>query len=268
MYTSYYGMSMNPFLKEVSTKYAYESNDYNQIISRLNYLKEIRGIGLFIGEPGLGKTFALRSFIDNLNKDLYKVIYISAVQNTVFDFFKTIADNLEIDVGACYRTDIYSKIQNEIKRLVNSERVQPVIIIDDAHNLSREILLEMKVLFDFDMDSKDYTIIVLSGYSDLKTELTKNLYNSLTQRIIVNYTMNGLSKEETKEYLISRLSLANVENAIFTDDAFSALFSCSKASPRRLNNLVLNCFLLGCQKKSLKIDSEIVMNAKLEMDIK
>lgn len=268
MYMSYYGMSMNPFLKEINTKYAYESEDYKQIINRLNYLKEIRGLGLFIGTPGLGKTFAIRSFVNTLNKDLYKVIYISAVENTVFDFFKIIANQLDIDVGACYKTDIYECIQKEIKRLVNVERIQPIIIIDDAHNLSRNIFMELKVLFDFDMDSKDYTIIILVGLPELKTELSKNVYSFLTQRIVVNYSLNGLSREETKEYLLSRLALANVENQIFTEDAFTALYSCSKASPRRLNALVLNSLLLGSQQKYLKIDSEIIRNAKEEIDLK
>lgn len=268
MYTSFYGMSYNPFLKEAETKYAYKSEDYTQIMNRLEYLKEIKGIGLFTGTPGLGKTFILRSFIDSLNKDLYKVIYISATKNSVYDFFKMIASSLDIDTGVCYKTELYKKIQSEIIRLVNTDRIQPVIIIDDAQNLSREILNEMKVLFDFEMDSKDYTMIALVGYPELKDELTKNIYNSLTQRILVNYSMNGLSREETKEYLTSRLSLAGVDNEIFTSDALNSLYSCSKSSPRRLNTLVLNSLLLGSQKKSLKIDSSIVMNAKDEMDLK
>lgn len=268
MYTSFYGMSSNPFLKETETKYAYKSEDYNQIISRLDYLKEIKGIGLFIGTPGLGKTFILRSFIDNLNKDLYKVIYISATKNTVYDFFKMIASSLDIDAGVCYKTELYKKIQTEIIRLVKIERIQPIIIIDDAQNLSREILCEMKVLFDFEMDSKDYAMIALIGYPELKDELTKNVYNSLTQRIIVNYSMSGLSREETKEYLTTRLSIAGVDNEIFTSDALNSLYSCSKSSPRRLNTLVLNSLMIGSQKKSLKIDSSIVMAAKEEMDLK
>ena len=268
MYTSYYGMSSNPFLKETDTKYAYQSEDYKQIINRLNYLKEIKGIGLFTGTPGLGKTFIIRSFINSLNKDLYKIIYISATKNSVYDFFKMIASSLDIDAGVCYKTELYKKIQAEIIRLVKIERIEPIIIIDDAQNLSRDILTEMKVLFDFEMDSKDYTMIALVGYPELKEELQKNVYNSLTQRFLVNYSMTGLSREETKEYLTTRFSLAGVNNEIFTEDALNSLYSCSKSSPRRLNTLVLNSLLLGSQHKSLKIDSSIVMLGKEEMDLK
>ena len=80
--------------------------------------------------------------------------------------------------------------------------------------------------------------------------------------------MNGLSREETKEYLTTRLALAGVNNEIFTEDALNSLYSCSKSSPRRLNTLVLNSLLLGCQHKCLKIDSSIVMLGKEEMDLK
>lgn len=268
MYTSYYGMSCNPFLKEVSTKNKFESIDYLQLISRFNYLKEIKGLGVFTGPPGYGKTFTIRSFIDGLNKDLYKVIYISAPEKlTLFDFFKEIGKALNIDTGACYRTDLYNNIQKEIVNLVEIYKVQPVIIIDDAHNLSREILKNLKLLFDFDMDSKDYTIIILVGHPELKTELSKNVYDSLHQRIIVNYKMNGLSREEVKQYIATRLEIANVNNDIFQEDALNALYSCSKSSPRRLNTLILNCLMLGYQYKMDKINSEIVMEAKGEMDL-
>ena len=117
------------------------------------------------------------------------------------------------------------------------------------------------------MDSKDYTIIILVGHPELKTELSKNVYDSLHQRIIVNYKMNGLSREEVKQYIATRLEIANVNNDIFQEDALNALYSCSKSSPRRLNTLILNCLMLGYQYKMDKINSEIVMEAKGEMDL-
>jgi len=84
MYLSYYGMKCNPFDKNISTKDAFESEDFANAISRLNYLKEVKGLGLIIGSPGLGKTFLLRYFNESLNKDLYKVIYIYITNIIVF----------------------------------------------------------------------------------------------------------------------------------------------------------------------------------------
>jgi len=266
MYTSFYAMSTNPFVKDVDTKFSYESNDYRQIMDRLNYLKDIKGIGLITGNSGLGKTYTIRCFLDKLNKDLYKIIYLSVNKISLFDFYKSVAECLGLEVSN-YKADVYNKIQNEIKRLVNEERITPVIIIDNAHNLSRETLLDLNVLYDFEMDSKDYVVLVLAGNPEIKSELSKTIHNSLMQRIIVNYSIEGLSREETKEYIQTRLSIANVENEIFTADAINALYSGSKASPRVINSLALNSLMLGSQKRSTKIDAEIIRLAKEELDI-
>ena len=88
MYKTFYGLEINPFVKELKTEYCYESKDYNEVKGRLKYLKEIKGIGLFIGSSGLGKTYSIRCFTESLNKDLYKVIYISPTKKMrVFEFF-------------------------------------------------------------------------------------------------------------------------------------------------------------------------------------
>ena len=267
MYLSYYGMKCNPFDKSISTKDAFKSEDFNNSISRLEYLKEVKGLGLIIGSPGLGKTFMLRYFNESLNKDLYKVIYISPTSLSLFDFYKTIGRELNVDVGNCFKADLYDKIQKAIMRMVDEQRVSPIFIIDDAHNLSREILEEFKVLFDFEMDSMNYTTVILVAHPTLKVELAKDIYESLKQRLIVNYKFNGLDREEVKEYVKSRLEISGVTPEIFTPDALNALYSCSKSSPRRLNSLVVSSLMIGSQKKSLKIDSEIVMLAKGEIDI-
>lgn len=268
MYKSFYAMSTNPFLKDESINYKYESNDFKETINRFNFLKEVKGIGLFIGESGLGKTYAVRYFINNLNKDLFKIIYINpSPKMSVFDFYKSISNKLGLDVGACYKNDICENIQKEIKRLVIQDRINPIVIIDDAHLLSREILNNFKILYDFDMDSKDYITLILLGHSELKVELSKKVHETIKQRIIANYTFKGLSREEVKEYVSTRLKIANSNNSIFDETALNSLYSCCKSSIRRLNMLVTNSLILGCQNKKPIIDSDIVMSAKNEMDI-
>lgn len=267
-YTSYFGMNCNPFSKDESINCPFKSDDFNQVITRFNYLKETLGIGVFLGTSGLGKTYIVRNFINNLNKDLYKVIYINSSHNmSLFDFIKLVCNSLNLDTGACYKIDLYQNIQKEIIRLVKHDKVKPIIIIDDAHLLSREILFNLKILYDFEMDSKDYVTLILIGYPELKTELSKNIHETLNQRIIVNYKFNGLSREEVKEYIKTRMEYANLNSDIFTPDALSALYSCSKSSPRRLNTLVTNCLMLASQNSKNIIDSDIVMNAKNEMDL-
>lgn len=269
MYTSYYGMTCNPFLKEESIKYKYESNDYKETISRFNYLMELRGIGVFTGVSGYGKTYIIRCFVESIHPDEYKIIYISASKElNEFNLYKEITDKLGLDIGACYKIDTYNNIQKEIRRLYEEEKVKPLIIIDDAHNLTRGALLSLKVLYDFEMDSKDYVILILVGQNELKEELKKGIYESLRQRIIINYVFNGLDRDEVKEYIETRLEKANTTKKLFEPEAISALYSSSKSSPRKLNTLITNCLMLGFQKQINTIDTETVMEAKEEMDLK
>src|SRR6056297_2371247 len=75
MYRTYYSLSTRPFSEEIKTHNLFESDNFKETISRLNYLKTTRGIGVIVGESGCGKTSALRAFADNLNSSLFKVIY-------------------------------------------------------------------------------------------------------------------------------------------------------------------------------------------------
>lgn len=269
MYTSFYGLNSNPFEKEETYKYPLETNDYKETINRLNYIKEIRGIGIFYGDNGLGKTYAIKSFINSLNKELYKVIYINPTLNmTVFDFINILSKELYLDTGACYKTELLLNIQKEIERIVKQDKMNIIVIIDDAHLLSREILLNLKILYDFDMNSKDYVSLVLVGQEEIRSEISKKIHTSLNQRINTNYKFNGLSREEVKEYVKTRLELSNTNKNIFENGAINSLYSCSKSSIRVLNTLIINCLILGFQMNKPTIDNEIVMLAKNEMDLK
>lgn len=265
-YLSYYGLEENLFNKSISSNVCFKSNDFNNVISRLNYLKEIRGIGLFTGSPGLGKTYTLRCFTDSLNKDLYKVIYISPTNLGKFEFFSNIAKQLNINIGACYKDELYDNIQKEIKRLVLEQRVQVIIIVDDAQNLNTKIMKDLKILFDFQMDSKDYTTIILCGYEEIRRELSKTTYETLQQRVVVNYRYKGLTREEVKEYIKTRLELSNQKKEIFSEEALNGLYNASKGNSRRLNSLIVNSLIIGYQNKKEIIDEELIMRAKEEID--
>lgn len=265
-YLSYYGLEANLFNKSVNSDKSYKSKDYENVINRLNYLKEIKGIGLFTGSPGLGKTYTLRCFVDSLNEDLYKVIYISPSNLSKFEFYGNIAKQLNIDVGACYKDELYDNIQKEIKRLVKEQRVEVIIIVDDAQNLNSKIMMDLKILFDFQMDSQDYTTIILCGHEELRRELSKVNYETLQQRIVVNYKYEGLERNEVKEYIKTRLELSKQKTNIFDEVALNALYNASKGNPRRLNSLVINCLIIGYQSGKSEIDEGIVMMAKNEID--
>ena len=89
MYTDFYGLSFNPFDKQmIKEKDAFESEDFREMTARLEYLKEIRGIGVFTASPGMGKTFALRCFAKRLNPNLYQCAYLCLSTVSVQEFYR------------------------------------------------------------------------------------------------------------------------------------------------------------------------------------
>lgn len=95
MFTDYYGLSFNPFDKQcIKERDAFRSKDHGQMLSRLDYLIKVRGIGVFSARPGMGKTYALRCFMNGLNPNQYQTAYISLSTVSVSEFYRQFCDLL------------------------------------------------------------------------------------------------------------------------------------------------------------------------------
>ncbi|MGI6113725.1 MAG: AAA family ATPase, partial [Mahellales bacterium] len=87
------------------------------------------------------------------------------------------------------------------------------------------VLDDLRLIFNFEMDSKDYAILILSGQTPFINQISRQTHEALRQRIMVNYYLKGLTKDETKEYIESRLKACGCYEPIFTDSAYELLYS-------------------------------------------
>lgn len=266
MYKSYFGMEFNPFAKDISTKNHFDSNDFKQAMSRLKHLSTIKGIGVFTGSSGMGKTFSMRSFVDSLNPNLYKVVYIPLSTVTVIEFYKSLAYGLDIEVSS-RKVELFRDIQNRLKSLVHDKKLTPIIIIDEVQYLKTSVLNDLKLLLNFDMDSKNYAVLILTGQPVFNHTLSKQVHEALKQRVVINYNFNGITKEETEKYISSRFELCGVHNKIFDDSAIEALHACSSGSVRKLNSVIERCLMIAYQKQLQTINTDIVMAAQNETEL-
>src|SRR5690606_13502556 len=172
----------------------------------LDYIKRTRGIGLFIGEPGSGKTFTLRTFKESLNPSLYHVVYFPLSTGGVMDFYRGLA--LGLGEEPKYRkVDLFYQIQQGIERLYTERRITPVLILDEMHLAKDAFLQDLAILFNFQMDSSNPFILVLAGLPHLKTRLNLNHHKPLSQRIIIRYQIKTLKKEDVFAYIDHHLKL-------------------------------------------------------------
>lgn len=115
---------------------------------------------------------------------------------------------------------IFHQIQQAINSMYNDRRITPVIILDEIHLASNKLLEDLRLIFNFKMDSQNPFILILAGQPLIRSKLTLNINNPLRQRLVVKYFLQGLKLEETKEYCFTRLRQAGLVEEVFTESAF------------------------------------------------
>lgn len=267
MYKAYWHMSADPFTKELPSKDSYKSNDYLQITQRLEHLRKVRGIGIITGVPGGGKTRAVRSFTEGLNPNLNKVVYTAVTNVSEAELFRNIAAELGLQPEYKKGANM-TKINERMSRLYKEQNILPVLVIDEAHCIRKpDVFMSLQSLMNFEMDSRDYGVLILIGQPRLNNTLSLGVNESFADRIRVNYMTDGMSREEVKEYIDSRMRLAEASPEIFDPAAIDTAFGCCKGSVRKLNSILQTALLEGCNRKVNTISNEIILAASSELSM-
>lgn len=254
-----YGLEFNPFLKN-SKEVLFESSEFRETLFRLDYLATTKGFGLLTGAAGRGKTTAVRRWASKLNPSLFKVVYTSFSTLTVNDFYRNLAH--ELGASPSYRkAENFHSIQAEINRLAIEKRKTPVIIIDEVDHICSAVLNDLKMLFNFEMDSRDRAVILLVGLPQINNTLKLTVHEPLRQRIIMNYTIDGYSKEEGRQYILKKLAGAGCNQTVFDDSAIEAILNAADGSARMISKFCNSALTIGNSFDQAVIDAETVCRA-------
>lgn len=264
MIRSYYGLEYNPFSREVASKYVHNTCDFKGATSRLEYCVSSKGIGLFTGGVGAGKTYCVREFSQNLNPNLHKIIYINSSSLTVLDFYRAICFSLGIEPPH-RKIDMIKAIKEVIIDLYKTKKTPLVLIVDEAQYLKAPMFTDFPLLLNFEYDSKNYASLILIGLPHLHSILMRNNHEPLRQRIIIAYSFEGITKEEAASYIDGALQKAGCNVPIFSKASVEAIYSYSNGSFRRLNSLLNKCLIVGLTLDKKTIDTDTVLISQNEM---
>jgi len=260
MFNSFYGFTFNPFDKSLAESHAFKSKDHEQMLSRLDYLKSTRGIGLFTALPGMGKTFTLRCFAQSLNPNLFQLSYICLSTVCVTEFYQQFCHELGLDFGP-KKSLMFRNIQERLLHLFREKRKTFILVIDESQYLNPHVLRDIKMLMNVHFDSIDCFALILIGQPFLCSILEKPIHEALKQRIVVHYNYAGFSVDEAKSYIFSRIELAGAALSIIDDAAVHAVANFSQGTPRIINSVMSNALLLGSQLKKIVIDTDVILAA-------
>jgi len=202
---------------------------------RLNFLLVHRGIGLVSGQPGTGKTTCVRTFVEPLNPGHYKVVYLHHANFSPTEFYRDLAWSLGL-VPKQRRSDLCRQIAATIIETYKTKKLVPVIIVDEAQMLKAEVLEELLLLTNYEMDSRDYLVLLLVGQQAFEATLSLGDNEALRQRIVVRTTMTAMTKKETE-----------------------AIFQTAKGNMRMTNKVALAALQAAAEKKSTTVDGDVVV---------
>lgn len=260
MFKSFYGITNNPFDKSVPENCAFKSYDYEQMLSRLDYLKNTKGIGLFTASSGMGKTYALRCFAHTLNPNMYQLSYICLSTVSVTQFYQQFCHELGLDYGS-QKSEMFRNIQERLHCLLKEKKKTFILAIDESQYLGHDILRDIKMLTNIKYDSFDCFVLILIGQPYLNSILEKPVHEALKQRIVVHYNYQGLSPGESKNYIRTRIESAGGAQSIIDEAAIHAVANFSRGIPRIINSVMTNALIIGAQTEKNIISSEVILSA-------
>jgi type II secretory pathway predicted ATPase ExeA len=261
MFKSFYGLSFNPFDKQLLRETdAFPSHDHKEMLSRLDYLKDIRGIGVFTARPGMGKSFQLRCFSSSLNPTLHQMEYLCLSTISVTEFYRQFCLLLGLEASNS-KSSMFRAIQERVFYLYKEKRKPLILAIDEAQYLNSAILKDIKMIMNHGYDSLNCFTLILAGEPYLNNLLEKPVHEALKQRVTVHYNYEGLSPDEITEYVVHKLGVAGASRSLVDDGALSAVNGYCQGNPRLIDNLMTDALSLGSQLEKTVIDADVILAA-------
>ncbi len=243
MYKDFFGLKEYPFSLTPDPRFIVFTPSYNELLAGLYYgIEMAKGLIVLTGEVGTGKTTALRWIIRRLDSSV-SAAYIFNPHLSIEEFYHHLTEMLNIKEWN-NKTELLARMGKMLEER-HGRGLRTILIVDEAHELSDEVLEEIRLLLNFESDSAKHLQIVLTGQPELRDKLRQQNLRQLKQRVALRCSMPQLPNvEEVSRYITERLSIAgSTEPNIFSKDAIDFIFQCSEGIPRLVNNLCDNAMI-------------------------
>jgi len=237
MYTSFFGLIEKPFAITPDPRYLYLSERHAEALAHLLYgINEAGGFIQLTGEVGTGKTTIVRTLLSRIPQHADVAVILNP-RVTATEFLLTICEELGLGLDEADRTSAKEMVDALNRRLLaaHSEGRRVIVIVDEAQNLSPDVLEQVRLLTNLETATQKLLQIILIGQPELRELLDRTELRQLAQRITGRYHLSPLSRQETQEYVRHRLRVAGAAGEIFTPAALSEVYRLSSGIPRVVN---------------------------------
>ncbi|NOX09011.1 MAG: AAA family ATPase [Gammaproteobacteria bacterium] len=265
MYKKYFGLEEKPFSIAPDPRFLFMSPRHREALGHLVYgVGEGGGFVQLTGEVGTGKTTISRCLLEQI-PDHVDVAWILNPKLNALELLATICDELHVD---------YDKASATLKNLVDAlnrhllhtyaKGRRTVLIIDEAQNLSAEVLEQLRLLTNLETTEQKLLQILLIGQPELRGLLARDDMRQLAQRITARYHLEPLTLAETRAYIQHRLEVCGVHSVLFDRQAVTAIYKYTEGIPRLINTLCDRSLLGAYVEDERQVSRSIVRRAAAE----
>lgn len=262
MYKAFFGLSRNPFNLTPDPTCFVSTSRHNEALAALYYgIRWHKGFVVVTGEVGTGKTLLLRCLLRLLrgSRDVaYAYLFNSRLTST--EFLEYILADFGLPAAGKNKSELLMELGHYVAER-GSKRLTTVLIVDEAHHLSDDLLEEVRLLSNLETTDDKLLQIVLAGQPELDEKLDSMGLRQLKQRIALRAQLKALELEETREYITQRLQTSGVDvhrEPIFSAEAIASIHHYSQGLPRLINTLCENGLVAAYARQSRRVGPDII----------
>jgi len=268
MYKAFFNLTRNPFDLTPDPAFLFATKRHNEALATLYYgVRQHKGFVVVTGEVGTGKTLLLRCLLKLLkqsNDITYAYLFNGRLSPA--EFLQYILADFGLPSSGKTKTDLLLDLSQFVVQR-GAKRLTTVVILDEAHHLSSEILEEVRLLTNLETAEEKLLQVVLVGQPELDEKLDSVGLRQLKQRIALRARLGPLYEEETKGYIERRLQIAgrgSAATALFSDEAITAVYRYSRGFPRLINTICENALISAYARQMKSVTPEIIQDVAEE----
>jgi UDP-N-acetylglucosamine 2-epimerase len=270
MYESFFGLTGAPFLLNPDPSFFFDSRGHSSALSYLKFgLYQAEGFIVVTGDIGAGKTTLVRTLLADIDNDKVVAAQLVSTQLEAGDLLRSAIAAFGIPYKGTTKAELISTLEAYLT-LLATQKKRAVLIVDEAQNLSRDAIEELRMLSNFQFGNQALLQSFLIGQPELRDMLLSRSLEQLRQRVIASYHLGPMDREETRRYIEHRLRKVGwQDNPHFDDDAFDELYQWTSGIPRRINllcnRLLLATFLVEGREITAADVARIAMEIRAEI---
>jgi len=266
MYLEFYNLREYPFNITPDPRFLYFAPHHKEAYDHLMYgIQSRKGFIQLSGEVGSGKTTLCRAVLANLGKDVETALILNP-SLTETQLLRAMLNDFGLEVKGRDRLAYIEKL-NEFLLEKSREGTNVALVIDEAQDLSPQVMEQVRLLSNLETDQQKLIQIVLCGQPELEKRLSRPDLRQLRQRITIRYHIPPLTQEDTMMYIRHRLWVAGSDGRIvFDSGAVREVYKFAKGGPRLINAVCDHSLLAGYVARSNIIDARCVKKAILQLE--